>query len=69
MALARGARLAEPGEFTMRAFLNGRIDLTQAEAVRDLIDSQTLYQAKSRRTNSKAHSPSACSPSSRNSSS
>ena len=38
--------LAEPGEFTMRAFLNGRIDLTQAEAVRDLIDSQTLYQAK-----------------------
>jgi tRNA modification GTPase len=46
MALARGARLAEPGEFTMRAFLNGRIDLTQAEAVRDLIDSQTLYQAQ-----------------------
>jgi tRNA modification GTPase len=46
MALAGGARLAEPGEFTMRAFLNGRIDLTQAEAVRDLIESQTLYQAK-----------------------
>jgi len=46
MALAGGARLAEPGEFTMRAFLNGRIDLTQAEAVRDLIDSQTLYQAQ-----------------------
>jgi tRNA modification GTPase len=46
LALARGARLAEPGEFTMRAFLNGRIDLTQAEAVRDLIDSQTFYQAK-----------------------
>ncbi|HEX6804846.1 MAG TPA: tRNA uridine-5-carboxymethylaminomethyl(34) synthesis GTPase MnmE [Terriglobales bacterium] len=46
LALARGARLAEPGEFTMRAFLSGRIDLTQAEAVRDLIDSQTLYQAK-----------------------
>ena len=46
MALARGARLAEPGEFTMRAFLNGRIDLTQAEAVRDLINSQTLYQAQ-----------------------
>jgi tRNA modification GTPase len=46
LALARGARLAEPGEFTMRAFLNGRLDLTQAEAVRDLIDSQTLYQAK-----------------------
>jgi tRNA modification GTPase len=46
MAVERGARLAEPGEFTMRAFLNGRIDLTQAEAVRDLIDSQTLYQAR-----------------------
>ena len=46
LALARGARVAEPGEFTMRAFLNGRIDLTQAEAVRDLIDSQTLFQAK-----------------------
>jgi tRNA modification GTPase len=46
LALACGARLAEPGEFTMRAFLNGRIDLTQAEAVRDLIESRTLYQAK-----------------------
>ena len=46
LAALRGARLAEPGEFTMRAFLNGRIDLTQAEAVRDLIESQTLYQAK-----------------------
>jgi len=46
LSLAGGARLAEPGEFTMRAFLNGRLDLTQAEAVRDLIDSQTLFQAK-----------------------
>jgi tRNA modification GTPase len=46
LCVAAGARLAEPGEFTMRAFLNGRIDLTQAEAVRDLINSQTLYQAK-----------------------
>ena len=46
LCVAAGARLAEPGEFTMRAFLNGRIDLTQAEAVRDLIDSQTLYQVK-----------------------
>lgn len=46
MAIARGARLAEPGEFTMRAFLNGRIDLAQAEAVKDLIEAQTLYQAK-----------------------
>ncbi|MBI2682445.1 MAG: tRNA uridine-5-carboxymethylaminomethyl(34) synthesis GTPase MnmE [Acidobacteriales bacterium] len=44
--LAQGARLAEPGEYTMRAFLNGRLDLTQAEAVRDLIESQTLFQAK-----------------------
>jgi tRNA modification GTPase len=46
LCVTGGARLAEPGEFTMRAFLNGRIDLAQAEAVRDLIDSQTLYQAK-----------------------
>ena len=46
LAIARGARLAEPGEFTMRAFLNGRIDLTQAEAVQGLIDAQTLFQAK-----------------------
>jgi len=46
LCIAAGARLAEPGEFTMRAFLNGRIDLTQAEAVRDLIEAQTLYQAK-----------------------
>jgi len=46
LALAGGARLAEPGEFTMRAFLNGRLDLAQAEAVRDLIESQTLFQAK-----------------------
>jgi tRNA modification GTPase len=45
-ALALGARLAEPGEFTQRAFLAGRIDLTQAEAVRDLIEAQTLTQAR-----------------------
>jgi tRNA modification GTPase len=45
-AVAAGARLAEPGEFTLRAFLNGRIDLPQAEAVRDLIDATTLYQAR-----------------------
>ncbi len=44
--IAKGARLAEPGEFTQRAFLNGRIDLTQAEAIRDLIDSRTLFQAR-----------------------
>jgi tRNA modification GTPase len=45
-AIARGARLAEPGEFTLRAFLNGRIDLTQAEAVADLIDAVTPLQAR-----------------------
>ncbi len=44
--IARGARLAEPGEFTQRAFLAGRLDLTQAEAVHDLIASSTLHQAR-----------------------
>lgn len=41
LALSYGARLAEPGEFTKRAFLNGRIDLSQAEAVMDLIRAKT----------------------------
>ena len=45
-AMDAGARPAEPGEFTLRAYLNGRIDLPQAEAVRDLIDATTLYQAR-----------------------
>jgi tRNA modification GTPase len=45
-AIAAGARLAEPGEFTERAFLSGRLDLTQAEAVRDLIEASTLNQAR-----------------------
>ena len=45
-AMAAGARLAEPGEFTFRAFLNQRIDLVQAEAVRDLIDAVTPLQAR-----------------------
>jgi tRNA modification GTPase len=45
-ACEEGARLAEPGEFTLRAFVNGRIDLPQAEAVRDLIGATTLYQAR-----------------------
>ena len=45
-AIARGARLAEPGEFTLRAFLNGRIDLMQAEAVHDLIEAATPLQAR-----------------------
>jgi tRNA modification GTPase len=41
-----GARLAEPGEFTLRAYVHGRIDLPQAEAIRDLIEATTLYQAR-----------------------
>jgi len=45
-ALELGARLADAGEFTQRAFLSGRLDLTQAEAVRDLIEAQTLTQAR-----------------------
>ncbi|HET6278915.1 MAG TPA: tRNA uridine-5-carboxymethylaminomethyl(34) synthesis GTPase MnmE [Candidatus Polarisedimenticolia bacterium] len=45
-AVAQGARPATPGEFTMRAFLSGRIDAPQAEAVRDLIEARTVYQAK-----------------------
>ena len=46
VCMDRGARLAEPGEFTLRAFLGGRIDLVQAEAVRDLIDAVTPLQAR-----------------------
>ncbi len=46
MAMQNGARLAEPGEFTFRAFLNRRIDLVQAEAVADLIDAVTPLQAR-----------------------
>ncbi len=45
-AIAGGARLARPGEFTLRAFLNGRIDLVQAEAVADLIEAATPRQAR-----------------------
>ena len=41
LVLSKGARLAEPGEFTKRAFLNGRVDLTQAEAVIDIINART----------------------------
>lgn len=44
--LARGARLAEPGEFSQRAFLNDRLDLTQAEAVADLINASTAQAAR-----------------------
>ncbi len=46
LCVVQGARLARPGEFTQRAFLNGRIDLTQAEAVLDLINSQTGRQSR-----------------------
>ena len=42
LVLEQGARMAQPGEFTKRAFLNGRIDLTQAEAVIDLIRAKTM---------------------------
>ena len=45
-AMELGARLAQPGEFTLRAYLNGRIDLVQAEAVADLIDAVTPLQAR-----------------------
>jgi tRNA modification GTPase len=46
LALDAGSRLAEPGEFTLRAYLNGRIDLVQAEAVADLVDAVTPAQAR-----------------------
>ena len=46
LLILNGARLAEPGEFTKRAFLNGRIDLTQSEAVMDLIESKSNLERK-----------------------
>ncbi|HHV14620.1 MAG TPA: tRNA uridine-5-carboxymethylaminomethyl(34) synthesis GTPase MnmE [Acholeplasmataceae bacterium] len=46
LCIVKGARLAEPGEFTKRAFLNGRIDLTQAEAVMDVIDAKNKETLK-----------------------
>jgi len=46
LAIGAGARLAEPGEFTLRAYLNGRMDLVQAEAVADLINAVTPQQAR-----------------------
>lgn len=46
LCLKNGARLAEPGEFTKKAFLNGRIDLSQAEAVIDIINSKTEKEAE-----------------------
>ena len=47
VVIKNGARMAEPGEFTKRAFLNGRIDLTKAEAVMDVINSKNVYAMKS----------------------
>jgi tRNA modification GTPase len=46
LAMAAGARLAEPGEFTLRAHLNGRLDLVQAEAIADIVDAVTPLQAR-----------------------
>src|SRR4029434_8163351 len=46
LAISQGARLAEPGEFTFRAYLNERLDLPQAEAVADLVDAVTPLQAR-----------------------
>ena len=43
LLLTTGARLAEPGEFTKRAFLNGRIDLTEAEGIMNLIEAKSEY--------------------------
>ncbi len=46
LCLASGCRLAEPGEFTLRALANGRMDLSEAEAIRDLIDARTTASAR-----------------------
>jgi tRNA modification GTPase len=46
ICLAQGARMAEPGEFSLRALSNGRMNLAEAEAIRDLIDSQTVASAR-----------------------
>lgn len=46
LCIAQGARLAEPGEFTLRAFLNGRLDLTQAESVADLVSARSPQAAQ-----------------------
>lgn len=46
ICLAQGARMAEPGEFSLRALANGRMNLAEAEAIRDLIDSQTVASAR-----------------------
>lgn len=46
LCLEQGARLAQPGEFTLRAFLNGRLDLTQAESIADLVGAESLQAAQ-----------------------
>ena len=46
LCIELGARLAQPGEFTLRAFLNGRLDLTQAESVAELVGSQSIAAAQ-----------------------
>ncbi|NEO29676.1 MAG: tRNA uridine-5-carboxymethylaminomethyl(34) synthesis GTPase MnmE [Symploca sp. SIO3C6] len=46
LCLEQGARLAQPGEFTLRAFLNGRLDLTQAESIADLVGSRSIAAAQ-----------------------
>ncbi len=46
LLIEKGARMATPGEFTLRAYLRGRIDLMQAEGIRDLIEAKTLFQAQ-----------------------
>src|SRR5690349_20820944 len=46
ICLSQGARMAEPGEFSLRALANGRMNLAEAEAIRDLIDSQTVASAR-----------------------
>ena len=53
--MAAGARLAERGEFTLRAFLNGRIDLVQAEAVADLSTRSPRSRRARRSTNCREH--------------
>lgn len=55
MSLESGARLAEPGEFTKRAFLNGRIDLSQAEAISDMISAKTEASLKLSATHLQGH--------------
>jgi len=65
--LELGARIARPGEFTERAFLNGKLDLAQAEAVADLIDAGTAAAARAALNSMQANSRAACTSCARNS--